>query len=199
MDNKRTYEMKARAETTAQTRRRIMRSAFELANETKSLEIVVADVAARAGVSVRTVLRHFGSRDGLFEAVTAYVKDEVREERAAPVGDVATAVEVLFDHYEARGEMVLRLLGEEAADPRVRSVTDQGRLLHRAWVEQVFAPQLAGRGDADRELVTDLLAVATDVYTWKLLFRDRGLDRQQAQQRVRFMIDAVLGTVGEER
>ncbi|MFJ4846518.1 TetR/AcrR family transcriptional regulator [Streptomyces sp. NPDC088733] len=199
MDNKRTYEMKARAESTAQTRRRIMRSAFELANETKSLEIVVADVAARAGVSVRTVLRHFGSRDGLFEAVTAYVKDEVREERAAPVGDVATAVEVLFDHYELRGEMVLRLLGEEAADPRVRSVTDQGRLLHRAWVEQVFAPQLARRGDADRELVTDLLTVATDVYTWKLLCRDRGLDRQQAQQRVRFMIDAVLGTVGEER
>ncbi|MFF3561587.1 TetR/AcrR family transcriptional regulator [Streptomyces sp. NPDC002574] len=199
MDNKRTYEMKARAETTAQTRRRIMQSAFELSNETKSLEIVVADVAARAGVSVRTVLRHFGSRDGLFEAVTAYVRDEVREERAAPVGDAATAVEVLYDHYELRGEMVLRLLGEELGDPRVRSVTEQGRRLHRAWVEQVFAPQLSDRTDAERELVTDLLVVATDVYTWKLLCRDRELDRRQAQQRVRFMIDAVLGTVGEER
>ncbi|MFD3454962.1 TetR/AcrR family transcriptional regulator [Streptomyces sp. NPDC058691] len=199
MDDKRTYEMKARAETTAQTRRRIMQSAFELSNETKSLEIVVADVAARAGVSVRTVLRHFGSRDGLFEAVTAYVSDEVREERAAPVGDIATAVEVLFDHYELRGEMVLRLLGEEPGDPRVRSVTEQGRRLHRDWVERVFAPQLSGRTGADRELVTDLLVVATDVYTWKLLCRDRELDRRQAQQRVRFMIDAVLGAVGEER
>ncbi|MFE2546236.1 TetR/AcrR family transcriptional regulator [Actinacidiphila glaucinigra] len=192
--------MTARAEATAQTRLRIMRSAFDLSNETKSLDMVLADVAARAGVSVRTVLRHFGSRDGLFDAVAVHVRDEVREERAAPVGDVATAIEVLFDHYERRGEMVLRLLGEELGDPRARSVTEEGRRTHRAWVQEVFAPQLSRHSGTEREVVTDLLVVATDVYTWKLLRHDRGLDRDEARQRVRYLIDAVLGrTVGEER
>ncbi|WP_179279951.1 TetR/AcrR family transcriptional regulator [Actinacidiphila glaucinigra] len=192
--------MTARAEATAQTRLRIMRSAFDLSNETKSLDMVLADVAARAGVSVRTVLRHFGSRDGLFDAVAVHVRDEVREERAAPVGDVATAIEVLFDHYERRGDMVLRLLGEELGDPRARSVTEEGRRTHRVWVQEVFAPQLSRHSGTECEVVTDLLVVATDVYTWKLLRHDRGLDRDEARQRVRYLIDAVLGrTVGEER
>ncbi|MEU1620038.1 TetR/AcrR family transcriptional regulator [Streptomyces sp. NPDC005722] len=200
MDDKRTYEMKARAQTTAQTRLRIMRSAFDLSNETKSLEIVLSDVAARAGVSVRTVLRHFGSRDGLFDAVAAYVRDEVRDERVTPVGDVPTAVAVLFDHYERRGEMVLRLLAEELGDPRARSVTDEGRRMHRVWVEEVFGPQLSGLTASARETATDLLVVATDVYTWKLLCRDRGLRRDVAQRRVEHLVGAVLGrTAGEER
>jgi AcrR family transcriptional regulator len=191
--------MTARADAAAQTRRRIVRAAFELSHEKLSLEIVLADVAERAGVSVQTVLRHFGSRDGLFEAVAAFAREEVAEERAAPVGDIAAAVEVIFDHYEARGDMVLRLLGQEFSDERVRMVTEQGRRMHREWVGQVFAPQLGDRAEADRDALTDLLVVATDVYTWKLLRRDRRLDRGQAQARVRHLIDAVLATVGEER
>jgi len=43
-----------------------------------------------------------------------------------------------------------------------------------------------------REELTDLLVVATDVYTWKLLRRDRGLDRPTAEARVRHLIVAVL-------
>jgi AcrR family transcriptional regulator len=191
--------MTARADAAAQTRRRIVRAAFELSNEKLSLEIVLAEVAERAGVSVQTILRHFGSRDGLFEAVAAFAREEVAEERAAPVGDVAAAVKVIFEHYETRGDMVLRLLGQEFGDERVRMVTEQGRGMHREWVERVFGPQLALRAEADRDGLVDLLVVATDVYTWKLLRRDRGLDRAQAQARVRHLVDAVLASAGEER
>jgi AcrR family transcriptional regulator len=191
--------MKARAEATVQTRRRIVRAAFDLSHEKKSLELVLSEVAERADVSVQTILRHFGTRDGLFDAVAAFARDEIVEERAAPVGDVVAAVAVIFDHYELRGDMVLRLLGQEFHDERVRTVTEQGRRAHREWVRQVFEPQLHAQPDAAREAVTDLLVVATDIYTWKLLRRDRELDRQQAQARVTHMISAVLGAVWEER
>ena len=51
-------------------------------------------------------------------------------------------------------------------------LTDAARPMHRAWVARAFAP--VDRAD---EALIDLLVVATDVYTWKLLRRDRGLSR----------------------
>jgi hypothetical protein len=36
------------------------------------------------------------------------------------------------------------------------------------------------------------LVVATDVYTWKLLRRDRRLGRQRTEERIRRLVDAVL-------
>lgn len=195
----RAYRMSARADAVAQTRRRILQAAFDLTNEKLSLEIVLSEVAERADVSVQTILRHFGTRDGLFEAIAAFARDQIVEERAAPVGDIGAAVQVIFDHYEMRGDMVLRLLGQEFSDARVRAVTEQGRHTHREWVEQVFAPQLAGRTDAARDELVDLLVIATDVYTWKLLRRDRGLDRGRAQSRVTHLIEAVLAAGQQER
>jgi AcrR family transcriptional regulator len=186
--------MRARAAAAEETRRRILRAALELSHEKMTLDIVLADIAQRAGVSVQTILRHFGTRDGLFDATEAFAREQITEERATPPGDVQAAIVVLFDHYEQRGDAVLRLLGQEFFDARARRITDLGRRVHRAWVEEVFAPQLAAHPEPDRPAVTDLLVVATDVYTWKLLRRDRDLDRTQAERRVVHMIDLLLAS-----
>jgi AcrR family transcriptional regulator len=197
MKTKRAYVMRSRADAVTGTRRRILQAAFELSGEKLSLEIVLADVAQRAGVSVQTILRHFGSREALFEATTTFAQAQIVAERAAPAGDVPAAVQVIFSHYEARGDAVLRLLGQELWDEQVKRVTDRGRHTHRAWVQAVFAPQLAAHPAADREALTDLLVVATDVYTWKLLRRDKNLDRKAAERRVRRMIAALLAAPPE--
>jgi predicted acylesterase/phospholipase RssA len=54
-----------------------------------------------------------------------------------------------------------------------------------------FGPLLPAGGLPAEEQV-DLLVVATDVYTWKLLRRDRGLARPDAEHRVHSLIRAVL-------
>jgi hypothetical protein len=41
-------------------------------------------------------------------------------------------------------------------------------------------------------VVTDLLVVATDVYTWALLRRDRGLSRDHTEARMLRLVEAVL-------
>jgi AcrR family transcriptional regulator len=194
MKSKRAYVMRARAAAAEETRRSILGATLELSHEKMSLEIVLADIARRAGVSVQTILRHFGSRDGLFDAMEAFAREQITEERATPAGDVQAAVRVLFDHYDHRGDAALRLLGQEFFDARARRITDQGRWVHREWVEAVFAPQLAAHPVGDRQALTDLLVVATDVYTWKLLCRDRKLDRAQAEKRVHHLINALLAS-----
>ena len=190
MKSKRTYTMTARAEAAERTRAEILDAAVHLATTRLLADISLSDIAAGAGVSVQTVLRRFGSRAGLIDAATAHAAREVVEERQAPVGDAAAAVEVVVAHYELRGDGVVLLLAQETIDPQVRRITDNGRRVHREWVEAVFAPYLPPPPVA-REALVDLLVVATDVYTWKLLRRDRGLDRTATQQRMHQMVSAL--------
>jgi AcrR family transcriptional regulator len=187
MNASRAYAMTTRAAAAAGTRARILRALVDLSMEKLTIDIVLGDVAARAGVSVQTILRHFGSREGLFDVAVDFAAAEVVEERIAPVGDAAAAVRVIVDHYELRGDWVIAMLGQEMGDARIRRITELGRQTHRVWVETVFAAQ----PKADEQL-RDLLVVATDVYAWKLLRRDRGLDRDGTERSMLRLVNAVL-------
>jgi AcrR family transcriptional regulator len=195
MNARRGYTMTARAQAVAATRTSVLDALVGLAAERLLSGISLDDVASRAGVSVQTVLRHFGSRDGLFDAAIQHASRDVTEERRVPPGEVDLALRVLVDHYELRGRGVLLLLAQEQDDERVRQITDGGRQLHRRWVEEVFAPLLPHNA-AEREEGVDLLVVATDVYAWKLLRLDRGLSRAQSQQRMHHLVRAVLTHLG---
>ena len=191
-DGRRTYVMRTRAEAAEQTKERILLAVMALVEQRPIAALVLTDVAAEAQVSVQTVLRHFATRDGLLDAATAYGRDVITAERVPPPGDIADALEVLFDHYEMRGNVSLMLLAQESWDARARMITDNGKRIHRDWVIDVFGEEIDDRSPAERDELIDLLVVATDVYCWKLLRRDRRLDRPAAQRRVRRMIDALL-------
>jgi AcrR family transcriptional regulator len=186
MATTRSYTMGARARSVEETRHRILDALATLAGERRIASISLDDVASSAGVSVQTVLRQFGSRAALLEAVAAHVQDAVTRERSTPAGDVDEAVRVVVDHYEARGPSVLLLLAQEDEDPLVAAATTRGKRVHRDWVEEVFAPY---RPDEEQ---VDLLVVATDVYAWKLLRLDRGLTRRRTEERMNSLVRAVL-------
>jgi AcrR family transcriptional regulator len=64
----RAYEQKARAESAAETRRRILDGVYECLREEPSTPPSVGEIARRAGVARSTVYLVFGSRAGLFDA-----------------------------------------------------------------------------------------------------------------------------------
>lgn len=184
--------MKARADAVQQTHQRIVRAGAEIMWEKASPDITLDDVSERSGVTVQTILRHFGTRDKLLDAIEGVLRQQIVAERHAPPGDVDAAVQIIFDHYELRGDVVLRLLGQEFWNERIRAGMDGGRQTHREWVERVFGPYMDEYPVVEREELIDLLVVATDVYTWKLLRRDRALERRQAEERVKRLIAAIL-------
>jgi AcrR family transcriptional regulator len=192
MKTTRTYRQTNRAAAAEETRQRIMDAAFSLQSERLSSEISLDDVADRAGVSVQTILRRFGTRAGLFDQTVAWANERVADERRAPSGDVPAALKVLVDHYELRGDLALMMLAQETTYPHVRRLSDAGKDMHRGWVAEVFAPQLEALSPAARDEALDLLVVATDVYTWKLMRRDRGLSRNQTEHRINTLVSAVL-------
>ncbi len=192
--NKRPYQMRARAEAAAETGRRILEAVIELHTERFFDQVSLEDIAERAGVTVQTVIRRFGSKERLIEAATEMANRQVvRQRDQAPVGDIEGAVKNLVDHYEEWGDGVLRLLAQEERVPAFRSVTDAGRALHYQWVERTFAPLLAERtGKARRRLLAELIVIC-DVYFWKLLRRDLGLSREQTELAIRETILALKG------
>ncbi len=188
--------MAKRADSAAETRRRIVGSTIELHGERFHDQITLEDIAERAGVTVPTVLRHFGSKDGLMDAAGEVGATDVGEQRAqAPVGDVPGIVDNVFDHYEEWGQSVLMALAQENRVPQLATMTARGRRMHREWVRTVFAPFLAG--DGPDGVLEAQLAALTDIYVWKLLRHDHGLGRDQAAAAVTGMIEAIVRNGGE--
>jgi AcrR family transcriptional regulator len=189
----RRYESAVRADAAQATRDGIVRAAVDLAYERGDIEMTLEQIADRAGTTVRTVMRHFGSRDAVIEAGIELGSTEVTAERRDAGGDPQRSIRLLIAHYEKRGAFVLRILASDL--PGARRVVATGRLVHRAWVEEVFAADLPADPAAREELV-DLLVVATDVYAWKLLRLDRGLDADATAGRIRELARRILAGAG---
>jgi AcrR family transcriptional regulator len=191
MDMKsRSYDMGTRQQAKTATRDVIIRAAIDTFMAERSFAITLPSVAERAQVTVKTVLRHFGSRDSLIDAAWAQAYDEVMTERVPPQGEPEAALKVLIAHYERRGGVVLAMLADET-DPRAARMNNAGRLAHREWVEQVFTDRLPATAVGRTRLV-DVLVVATDVYAWKLLRLDRGLSVDDVTDRMLLMTESLL-------
>ena len=181
--------MTNRARLAARTTQRIA-DATEALLAGGVLEAVTLQAIAReAGVTVQTVLRHMGSRDGCLRTVAKGVEARVRRQREASVpGDVAGAIAGLLAHYETDGRLMLNLLAREGrGDPFAVEAAGRGRAYHRAWVERCFGPRLPDRSDAS----VDALVAATDLYAWKLLRLDLGRSPGEVEAVIVRLVDAV--------
>lgn len=186
--------MKTRGESATATGERILDAAVAAFWERPVADISLEEVARRAEVSLQTVIRHFGNKEGLFAAAGEREFEHISRQRdEAPVGDVGEAVRILLNHYEELGEAVLRLLAEENRLPALREMADRGRAYHALWCARVFAPALSGLRESDQPRRLAEFVAITDVLMWKLLRHDRGLSRLQTELAMRELIEPLMG------
>ncbi len=188
--------MGTRALAMAATRERIVDAAADAFSESWYEDVTVRAVAAAAGVALQTVQNHFPTKDDLFVAAAERITSRIASVRwNVQPGDLEGALSTLLDDYERTGDSIMRMLAVEPRVPIVQPHLALGRRKHEQWVELVFAPLLTDlRGAARRRRVAQLVVI-TDVYTWKLLRRDKGLDRKQTIEAMRELVLA-LGTGG---
>jgi AcrR family transcriptional regulator len=186
--------MTARAEAVEATRGRILDAAYELFGERDFGDVPLTDVAALAGTTVQTLLRHFESKGGLMDALIERESGQVVEDRQRiAVGDVDAVVDYLAAHYAEQGDEVLQLLSAESRSELAAKAVANGRRLHRDWIARTFAPWLGGLGGSARHRRVELIVAATDVYTWKIWCRDGGLDDAQYRLALRELLSAIEG------
>ncbi|MEX2400299.1 MAG: TetR/AcrR family transcriptional regulator [Rhodothermales bacterium] len=189
----RPYRMTARAEAAAQTGRDILAATVALWREKALDEITLREIADRADVSVQTVIRRFGSKEGVFDACIESDAGGVRVERdRTPAGDLEAAVETLISHYERDGDAVLRTLALEDRLDAAKAITERGRIEHRKWCTRVFCPYLPPPEHETYERRVDAFVAATDLYVWKLLRRDLGRSAEETKRTTRMLLDGLI-------
>jgi AcrR family transcriptional regulator len=175
----RNYDMSKRAAAAAQTRQRIVDATLALHGEQGIAATSWDDIAARAGVGVGTVYRHFPSLDELIPACGDVTM------RVLALPDPASAP-ALFAHAAHPGERIERLVREacsiyERGAPQLRAIRTEGDVHPRvaeardalegsldALLDAALAPLHAT--PADRALARALI----DLGTWEAL-REQGL------------------------
>jgi AcrR family transcriptional regulator len=194
----REYRQDVRAQQTQANAERIVSTAVALVKKTKrTADITLDDMSRDSGVTVRTILRRFGSRDGVLEAAFGEIKKEFQEYRAPTTpGDVDAAVRTLLDQYERIGDLNIRALEQEHQLPLLHRALTEARRSHREWLEHIFRPRLDSLSPQQRERRLTALYAATDVYLWKLLRRDLKLDRRETEEAFLRLVHGVLTPEG---
>jgi AcrR family transcriptional regulator len=149
--------MAAMTRSGKETRRRILDAAYELFYRQGYARVGVDAVAARAGVTKRTLYYHFTSKDALVAAMLAQYHElalaRIKRWSARLAGDAETMIEALFRDLISwavrprwAGAGFTRLAMELADLPGhpARAIARR----HKAVVEDWLAGELAARGVA---------------------------------------------------
>jgi AcrR family transcriptional regulator len=174
------------------TRERILEAACDAFLASWYEDVTLRQVAGAANVALQTIVNHFGTKEALYGAAFERIDAEIQAGRYdVEPGDVEGAVAALIDDYDRTGDFILRALAEEGRLDVVGPGLAHGRRAHQAWVEHVFACLLTGLHGAVRRRRLAQLVVVTDVYTWKLLRRDREMSRDETVLAVRELVEAL--------
>ena len=194
----RPYRQVVRAAAAEATAERIVEAFAARMREEWLDEITLEAVARQAGVTVRTVIRRFGGKEGLLQAFADRFIPQANRRRESAPGDVAAAVARVLDLYEDWGDGFVRLLAQEARHPALKPLLERGRREHRATTAAAYAPWLDRLPEPRRRRTLDALVAATDLYLWQLLRRDLARSRSETEIVMGQLVRAVLGDAERE-
>jgi AcrR family transcriptional regulator len=190
----RPYKKVAREQSRQRTRDALLDAATDEFFAGNWLKVSLESLAAKAGVTKQTLLRHFGSKDGLAMQALMRGAAQIRDQRwKTPTDDVAGAVDNLLDHYETWGERSLRIGAWQQSDRPTQAMLSQtARQVHYEWVVHAFAPWLeALDGEARTRRRAALIAIC-DLQVWWILSHDLGLARDEVHAILTDLIERLL-------
>jgi AcrR family transcriptional regulator len=163
---KRKYELKARAERQADTRRRITAVTVALHEEVGPARTTVAEVARRAGVTRLTVYNNFPEERELFAACQGHWFERHPPPALDPADGLEAVLRSLYAWYRETARMAENVRRDRALVPELDALMrDTGDARMASLAEAL------GGGP--------LIALALDFWTWRRLAAE-GLSDEQA-------------------
>jgi AcrR family transcriptional regulator len=191
---RRVYRQGLRAELSAQTAEQILDAAQQLVGELWLDELTLDHIATRAGVTVKTVMRRFGSRDGVIQAmIDRFDEQLIRQRLPLPTpGDVPGAIAIMLDYLEEWADFALRLMAQQMRYEFMDRLVKRGLQDHRRWIAAALKPQLQRLSAAEREQVVLELVHNTGGPTWKYFRRDLGYSRRSTAKAMEALVNTIL-------
>jgi AcrR family transcriptional regulator len=192
-ESTREYKQVERAKAQERTREALIAAATDEFFEGNWLKTSLDSLSRKAGVTRQTLLRHFGSKDGLLMQSLMRGATQVRDQRwSTPTTDISGAVENVIDHYEEWGERSVRIGAWQRGPTVLALFANAARQIHYDWVEHAFAGWLDKFDDETRAERQAILVVLCDVQTWWILSNDLGLSRRKVHAILTDQIERAL-------
>lgn len=161
----RSYTQRARAEAQEARRQQVLDAAMALWHAQGVDSVTLQAIADAAGVALKTVVRNFGTKEGLVTAAMERAISREEQERDVPVGAIDAVVATLAGRYEALADWTVRNAELEFRFPVMERWVGRMRTSHAAWLARVFAPWLPPDGPVrTRRLMA--LFWATEIRCW---------------------------------
>jgi TetR/AcrR family transcriptional regulator, regulator of autoinduction and epiphytic fitness len=158
------------------------------------------DIAARAGVSPRSIFQHFGDRETLLRAVSARQAERISRlvEHLPDTGPLDERLDAFVDQRARVLEFITPVRRSALLNEPFSEASHTGlqalRALKRAEAARVFGPELRKRPKSERELLERALGAATDWSTWEALRAHQGLSVGAARATMRRTVAALLAS-----
>lgn len=156
-------------------------------------------IAARAGVSERSLFQHFADREALYQAVALQ-----QYERVAPTLEPIDVTLPLPERIDAFVAQRARLLEEVTPVRRAALLLEPESEVVSGWlqstrrqkareVERAFGAELDELGRRERDTVGAALVAASAWTSWESLRAHQGLSVERAQAAMRRAVASLLG------
>lgn len=176
----------------AETAERILAAAFERIRDEPDAPFSHEIVAERAGVSARTVYRHFPTQQDLVRGVWQQLRDRTGTTWPHTLDAIIPELRALYAQFERNNALTRAMI---AAAPRA-NYSQHGSAEGRAAFREALAPLLTGRTPVQQD---QLIAQCVAIYSapfWQML-RDRG--QLSAHAAIEAAVHAMTAVLNEAR
>lgn len=177
-----------------QTRQWLVQAAADLLEEQPDVALVNAAIAQRAGVSERTVYRHFPAREALLDALAG----EAARRLAVPavpatLAELLAFPQALFASFEARPQLTRAALKPEIFGRMRDSQAAQRWVAIQALVDREFAQV----PPEERRLAAANIRYLLSATTWRYYRDNFGFDAGEAVRSVETALRHTVAGLGQ--
>jgi AcrR family transcriptional regulator len=184
----RTYTLKKRAVSQAETRRRIAEATLELHSSVGPASTTLSMIAERAGVQRHTLYAHFPDELSLFNACSGLAHERDPAPSAEPWRNIEdrderlrTGLAAIYAWYERNAQLLANVLRDAEHHALTRETSERSFGPVIATYHEVLGAKL-GAGQRP------MLHLALSFFTWRALVRESGLAQAAA---VKAMVQAI--------
>jgi AcrR family transcriptional regulator len=185
---KRRYDTSLRNRQAEQTRELIVRAAADIVSEGGLPALTVAEVARRAGVSLRTVWRNFPNTDALMEGIDAWFTVNVGPPVNTVLDDIPVFMEALYRYFEDNAPYMLSSLAwrfSQAETPPARAERVRGFIRQLIDLTPALKPEQRRMGEA-------ALTLLPNGISWAALRKDLGWSAEESARAVGAILELVI-------
>jgi AcrR family transcriptional regulator len=187
----RRYESELRQEQAEQTRIRIFEAVTAVVADPAVEELTMPLFAERARVSLRTVYRHFPTREALLDAWSDWVGETLRihlHSYPETADELVEFAPELYRSYDENEALVTAMLTSKAA----RDVRTRSRRRRQRSFEQAMSSITAALPPKERLRALAIVYLLVSAPAWQAMREQWGLDGAEAGEAAAWAVRVVL-------